>query len=114
IRCASVICYGGEHNSTHLEQRFLPKKREVLRDDESPSGISPCGLLAASAPRSRRGPGLHQRMQPKVNKDKRKGRFDPNRWGTREDGAMLYELWSWLRDPANREVITWIGGGLVV
>jgi len=53
-------------------------------------------------------------MQPKVNKDKRKGRFDPNRWGTREDGAMLYELWSWLRDPANREVITWIGGGLVV
>ncbi len=27
---------------------------------------------------------------------------------------MLDELWSWLRDPANREVITWIGGGLVV
>jgi hypothetical protein len=27
---------------------------------------------------------------------------------------MLDAFWSWLQDPANRDVITWIGGGLVV
>jgi hypothetical protein len=52
-------------------------------------------------------------MQPKANKDKRKARFDPDRW-VHEDGAMLDAVWSWLKDPGNRDVIAWIGGGVVV
>ena len=27
---------------------------------------------------------------------------------------MLDALWSFLKDPANREVLAWIGGGIVV
>jgi hypothetical protein len=27
---------------------------------------------------------------------------------------MLDAFWSWLQDPANRDVIGWIGGGVVV
>ena len=27
---------------------------------------------------------------------------------------MLDTFWSWLQDPANRDVIGWIGGGVVV
>src|SRR5208282_1499193 len=46
--------------------------------------------------------------------DKRNGRFDPIRWGSREDGAMLGGLWTWLRDPANQQTVGWIGGGFVV
>ena len=26
---------------------------------------------------------------------------------------MLEQLWQWLSDPANREVLSWLGGGLV-
>jgi hypothetical protein len=31
-----------------------------------------------------------------------------------EDGVMLDAFWSLLKDPANRDVLTWIGGGFVV
>jgi hypothetical protein len=58
--------------------------------------------------------GSIRQMQRKAFEDKRKARVDPNRWITREDDAMLGAFWSWLKDPANRDVIAWIGGGLVV
>lgn len=32
----------------------------------------------------------------------------------REGDAMLDAFWSWLKDPANRDVIGWIGSGVVI